>query len=236
MNVFFLYSLRFKTKCKLCNYAHDNYDNNCIIFSTADSTLQSINTKLANLNTMATSQKQATNEFRAEVKRDVNTLREDLNPLKESVSEINTCLQEHKLYMAGELNDLQSSRSNQTHHLKYKIEALNQTIFHHQIQLTQLQTSLNSTHSKLDSLTATTAQLSSDHQQIQANISDVERLDTEQSLELHQNMQNNLTHQLEKILDDVTNILQPYTCGGTEGWRRVVYLDTTENCTTCPSG
>ena len=103
-------------------------------------------------------------------------------------------------------------------------------------QISYLQNSLNSALSKLDSLTATTAQLSSDHQHIQANISDVECLDTEQSLELHQNLQDNITHQLEKIQHDVTLIHEQYWCGGTGGWRRVVYLDMTDPSITCPSG
>ena len=46
----------------------------------------------------------------------------------------------------------------------------------------------------------------------------------------------NLTHQLQDIQRNVTYILGPYTCGGTGGWRRVVYLDMTDPSTTCPSG
>ena len=40
---------------------------------------------------------------------------------------------------------------------------------------------------------------------------------------------------LQDIQRNVTNILGPYTCGGTGGWRRVVYLDMTDPSTTCPS-
>ena len=47
---------------------------------------------------------------------------------------------------------------------------------------------------------------------------------------------NNHTRQLEDMQRDVTNILGPHTCGGTGGWRRVVYLDMTDPSTTCPSG
>ena len=109
--------------------------------------------------------------------------------MNESVSEINTCLQEHKQHVAGELSNLQSFQANQTQQLNIKIEALAMNTSQHTVQLTQLQSSLNfkldtanrklelvhnkqdSTHSKLNSLTATTTQLSSDHQQIQDNIS-----------------------------------------------------------------
>ena len=54
-------------------------------------------------------------------------------------------------------------------------------------------------------------------------------MDTEQSL------QNNLTHQLETIKDCI-KCPSVYSCGGTGGWRRVVYLDMTDPHTTCPSG
>ena len=121
------------------------------------------------------------------------------------------CLQEHKQQTAAELAQLQTS--------------LNTT-----------QSSLEAASSKLDLLTSATAQLSTGHQQILANISDVECVDTEESSQLHQNLQNNLTHQLQDIQRDVTNILGPYTCGGTGGWRRVVYLNMTDPSTTCPSG
>ena len=160
-------------------------------------------------------------EFRAEVNNSINSLREDLNVLNDSVSNLSMCVQEHKKQTETELADLHTS------------QVSTQTSF--TSQLAELQTSLNSTHSKLDSLTATTAQLS-DHQQIQDNISDLECLDTKQSLELHQNLQDNLTYQLEKIHGDINFILEQHWCGGTGGWRRVVYLDMANSSTTCPSG
>ena len=95
---------------------------------------------------------------------------------------------------------------------------------------------INALNSKLDTLTATTAQLSTEHQNLQTDISDVECTDSEESLELYQNLQNNLTHQLESIQSGLDTLIGPYTCGGTGGWRRVVYLDMTDSSTTCPSG
>ena len=252
--------------------------------------LRNIEANLINLNPVVRSMYGSMIEFRAEVKNNITSLREDLNVLNDSVSNRSVCLQEHKEQTTTELanhtfkldrnmkklatsvfqqkqqmttelatlqtslasidvnfttqlaqlqtslNALQTSQANHTCQLK---ETFNTRLSQHnqklKAELTLLHTSLNSTYSKLDSLTATNAQLSSDHQQIQANISDVECLDTEQSLELHQNMYDDLTHQLEKIQDDVTTILGPYTCGGT-GWRRVVYLDMTDPSTICPSG
>ena len=77
---------------------------------------------------------------------------------------------------------------------------------------------------------ATAAQLSSDHQEIQTNISDVQCMGTQQSL------QNNVTHKSETPKNNVTLIPNGYNCGGTRGWRRVIYLNMTDPHTTCPSG
>ena len=158
------------------------------------------------------------------------------NLLNIKIDSLEQCLFEHKELVTGKLNALQTSQANHASQLK---EAFNASLFQHNQQitaeLTLLQTSLYSTDSKLDSITATTAQLSSDHQQIQPNISDVECLDTEQSLELHQNMQDNFAHKLEKIQDYIEQ-LSVHTCGGTGGWRRVVQLDMTDPSTICPSG
>ena len=97
---------------------------------------------------------------------------------------------------------------------------------------------INALNSKLDKLTATTTRLSTEHQNLQTDISDVECTDSEESLELYESMQNSLTQQLENIQSVVNDIRGPYTCGGTGGWRRVVYLDMADSCTctTCPSG
>ena len=86
-------------------------------------------------------------EFRVEVKNDINSLREDLNVMNDSVSNLSMCLQEHKKQTETELADLHTS--------------------------------------------------------------------------------------LEKVQDF---ILEQHWCGGTRGWRRVVYLDMTKPNTTCPSG
>ena len=189
---------------------------------------------------------------------DFQSLRETLDTLNDSVSNLSVCLQEHKEQTTAELahlqtslNSTQSSLASQIGQLNNKLDNLTNglsstldtfdiNLSQHQQQTTaelaHLQTSFNSTNSKLDSLMATTAQLSSDHQEIQTNITDVQCMDTPQSLQLHQNLHNNLTHQLKKIKNDVTFILGSYMCRGTGGWRRAVYLDMTDPHTTCPSG
>ena len=148
--------------------------------------------------------------------------------------------------LCSKLDTLNSTQSSNAMQLNNKLDDMSsKTNAHHSIitehqqqttaELAKLQTSLNSTNSKLDSLTATAAQLSSDHQEIQTNISDVQSMDTQPSLQLHQNLHNNLTHQLKKIQDDVT-FIREHSCGGTEGWRRVVYLNMAHPHTTCPTG
>ena len=182
---------------------------------------------------------------------DSQSLRKTLDTLNDSVSNLSGCLQEHKeqtttelTHLQTSLNSTQSSLANQTgqlnnklndlsNGLSSKLDTLDTSLSQHQQQTTaelaRLQTSLNFTNSKLDSLTATAAQLSSDHQEIQTNISDVQCMDTQQSLQV------NLTHQLETIKDCIESP-PVYSCGGTGGWRRVVYLDMTDPHTTCPSG
>ena len=47
-----------------------------------------------------------------------------------------------------------------------------------------------------------------------------------------------ITSDLESVKRDLKKTLEahPYQCGGTYGWRRVVYLDMTDPTTNCPSG
>ena len=115
--------------------------------------------------------------------------------------------------------------------LCFKLDTLNTSLTQHQQQTTaELAHLQNSFNSKLDSLMATAAHLSSDHQEIQTSISDVQCIGTQQGL------QDNLTHQLEMTKENVTLTPKEYSCGGTGGWRRVVHLDMTDPHTTCPSG
>ena len=51
-----------------------------------------------------------------------------------------------------------------------------------------------------------------------------------------QGHQHLLTQQPETTQSYGSRAQGPYTCGGTKGWRCVVYLDMTDPSTTCPSG
>lgn len=82
-------------------------------------------------------------------------------------------------------------------------------------------------------MTENTAQLSTEHQEIQTNISNSACVDKTESTHLYHNLHRNITHQLKNMQGDITN---SYTCGNTGGWRRVVYLDMTDSSSTCPTG
>ena len=159
-----------------------------------------------------------------------------MDSLNHSISNLSTCLQEHKQQTQTEMTSLKTSLNSTLNSTQVSIDNLTTCLQEHKQQtateLFHLQTSLTSTHSKLDTLTNTTA---SDHQQIIDSMTDVECLDTQQTVQLHQNMQDNITQQLEKIKDDVTFIREQHPCGG-HGWRRVAYLNMTDPHTTCPSG
>ena len=140
-------------------------------------------------------------QFRVQMEGNLSSLRENLSSLNDSVSNLSMCLQEHKQQTAAELAQLQTSLQSplttHTQQVNDKLNTLTDSLSQHQQQTTS---SLETTTSKLDLLTSTTAQLTTGNQQILANISDVECVDTEESSQLHQNLHNNLTHQLQAIL------------------------------------
>ena len=172
---------------------------------------------------------------------------------QQATAEVNGTITAHSHQLHNKLKHVQrtihnlqtvteSSLENQTRHLDANIAAVGRDILQHKElftgEIAALQISLNSTHSsletacsKLDSLTANTAQLSSQYQHI-SNISSAQCSNIEQYLHLRQK---NFKQQLKKIQADVSFIREEHSCGG-NGWRRVVYLDMTNPNATCPSG
>ena len=171
-------------------------------------------------------------EHKEQTQTEMTSIKTSLSSTQVSIDNLTTCLQEHKQQTHTEMTSIKTSLNS----TQVSIDNLTTCLQEHKQQtateLFHLQTSLTSTHSKLDTLTNTTA---SDHQQIIDSMTDVECLDTQQTVQLHQNMQDNITQQLETIKDCIESP-PVYTCGGTGGWRRVVYLDMTNPCTPCPSG
>ena len=214
--------------------------------------LYNMNSKLEDLEEQLEQTTRKLEESKHETVSEISYLQTSFNAAHSKLDNMNNKLQvlyERQQQTASEISHLNTtinacnskldSTKSQLDQIHYKLDSTLSKLDLAHSKLDSTQYKQDSTHSKLDSLTATTAQLSSDHQQIQANIADVECLDVQESLELHQTLQNNLTHQLEKIKYDITHTRtnkESYTCGGTGGWRRVVYLDMTDPSTTCPSG
>ena len=128
-------------------------------------------------------------QFREKVENDLQMLRDSMDSLNHSISNLSTCLQEHKQQAQREMNSLQTNTQailiNHTLEINYKLNALNSTLnIHYKVLITSLQehkqqtgtelfhlqTSLTSTHFKLDMLTNTT---SSNLQQIIDNMTNV---------------------------------------------------------------
>ena len=199
--------------------------------------MDSLNHSISNLSTCLQEHKQQIQTEMVSLKTSLTSTQASIDKLDDSVSNLSMCFQEHKQQTQTKLCKVESSIDKLQKKINESVSNLSMCLQEHKQQtateLSHLQTSLTSTHSKLDTLTNATA---SDHQQIIDNMTDVECMNTQQNIQLHRNLQHNLTHKLEKIQDDVSYIHGPYTCGGTGEWRRVVYLDMTDPHTTCPSG
>ena len=191
--------------------------------------------------------------FKSQIEDDVRSLKDDLSILNDSVKGLNTSFQEQltgQQQMASEITYIKISIGTsqsfmainsqvvdtKLNTLNSKLELLNIRLPQNQQQtaseLTQLQTSLTSTNSKLNTLSITTNQLSTDHQQIIEELSQFQTLWKNLTC-----IREYMDHNLSNVMDhNVSNITGPYTCGGTGGWRRVVYLNMTDPSTTCPSG
>ena len=191
---------------------------------------QQTQTEIMNLQTSINSHQA---EHTHQLNNKLNAINSTMNfQIDQSLSDLTTCLQEHKQQTHTEMTSIKTFLNS----TQVSIDNLTTCLQEHKQQtateLFYLQTSLTSTDFKLDILTNTTA---SNHQQIIDSVTDVECLDTQQTVQLDQNMQDNLTQQLEKIQDDVTFIREQHPCGG-NGWRRIAYLNMTNPHTTCPSG
>ena len=213
--------------------------------------LQNIARNIISLHGLVVSLDIKFNQFREEVENDIQTLRDSMDSLNHSINNLSTCLQEHKQHTGEQLVNLTMSLQEHKEQTQTEMTSLKTSLNSTQVsidnlttclqehkeqtatELFHLQTSLTSTHSKLDTLTNTTA---SDHQQIIDSMTDMECLDTQQTVHVNQTMHDNITQQLETIKDNITLITEQHWCGCTGGWRRVAYLDMTDPHTTCPSG
>ena len=103
--------------------------------------------------------------------------------------------------------------------VKGKVDSLSRDLEEHKnkttTELVDMNSKLDSLNSKQDGLNMTVMTVKS---------------------ELEHNVPTNVTKELKKTADYVLEHVTLYECGGTGGWRRVVYLNMTDPNTNCPSG
>ena len=165
-------------------------------FNTTSSELTSHDTKLDSLNT------QIAGHF--------NDVRTQLSVVN---NEICDKIEDHERHMESELDDLESTLSNQTN---------------------QGFTSLDCATSS--ELTSHDTKLDSSNTQINDDVNDIRS-----ELSIMSDKIDDHDHKTDNKLLDIVSLHQNrndscYTCGGTGGWRHAVYLDMTDNNTNCPPG
>ena len=163
------------------------------------------------------------------------SVKNDLNSLNETVSKLSVTV--------NNMEENQSQLSAKIDTLDSKLDSVNAKIFND--VMSQLEEYKQQTASELVGLQSNmTAGLAGLHTSLKGDLSslndstnrisdNVEAHDnhvTTELMELDQNLQQNFTLLLKNSYG------YSHTCGGTRGWRRVVYLNFTDPNTPCPSG
>ena len=173
------------------------------------------------------------------VKRDLASLNETVSNLTWTVGNLSDNLSEKVCNVAetvGNLSGTVTSVSETVGNLRGTVGDLSGDFEEHKSHVTStladLQNTLNDnlhTHDmKQDSIDVKIDALDSKQDELDLKLVSV-------NSELQQTVLSNLTEQLQKTYGYLQESL-PHTCGGTAGWRRVVYLDMTDPNTNCPSG
>ena len=159
-------------------------------------------------------------------------LRPFMNEMRASLEAVKSDLEEYKNQTTTELANLQSSINNPP--LKEMSRAVLQILLpylndieedlsnHVSSKLAVLQNKQDVIDSKLDLL-------DSKQDELDMKVMSV-------NTKLEQNILSNVTNQLQETSDSLLHASLGHICGGTGGWRRVVYLDMTDPNTNCPSG
>ena len=149
-----------------------------------------------------------------------------LDTLDSKVDSVNRAmesqLEEHKNQATSELAGLQNmfnmslvSHTEQLSHLNCKMDILDASM---RDNLGNIKEDLSSLNEKMN--------------RINAHVMEHDNYVTTELMNLDQNLEQKFT-----LLKNSLGYTYPiHTCGGTGGWRRVVYLDMTDPNTTCPSG
>ena len=187
--------------------------------------MDSLNHSISNVSTCLQEHKQQTGEqlvnltmslqeHKEQTQTEMTSLKISFNFTQESIDNLTTCLQEHKQQTQTEMTSIKTSLNSTQVSIDYLTTCLQEHKQQTHTEMTSIKTSLSSTQVSIDNLAT--------------------------CLQVHKLMtvtkQNKFALQLEKMQDAITSIRGPYTCGGTGGWKRVVYLNMTNPCTPCPSG
>ena len=151
---------------------------------------------------------------------------EVLSRIEEKVDSLSRDLEEHKNKTTTELAGTNSNLLAVNTSMSEGFTAVETKLQEHSSQtaseLAGLETNQETLDSKLDSLDTKQDTLSSTV--------------TTLTSELEHTVLTNVTEELKKTADYIVEQLPPYECGGSGGWRRVVYLNMTDPNTNCPLG
>ena len=151
-----------------------------------------------------------------EQKNQMTSLKECLN---KTLSQLSEDLEEHKFWTRSELGNLQTSLQSSIDDLPYNVLlTLLPNLTNLSLLISERAASANVTVSSL-----------------MKDIKEHENKTTSELNYLQSSINTTLCHKVEELKDTITS-LPVHTCGGTEDWRRAVYLDMRDPSTDCPSG
>ena len=162
-----------------------------------------------------------------EIKNDLNSVKDDLNSVKNDLSSLNKTV----CNLSGDLEDYKQQTASELAGLTSELAGLHTSLQSNTTeQLTQLCEKVNMLRDDTSSLKGDLSSLNDSMNRISDNVEAHDNHVTTELMELDQNLQQNFSLLLKNSYG------YSHTCGGTRGWRRVVYLNFTDPNTPCPSG
>ena len=155
---------------------------------------------------------------------DLSCVKTDLSHVSDAVSDLSRDLDQHSLQISREIQSFHQSSTEQLTQLSVKMDTLQST-------LDSVDTTMTEEFMSLDTQVGATISselipLETELDSLNTIIDDINLVKTELS---------EINDTTSKIYDKLNN-LAVYTCGGTGGWRRAVYLNMTDLNTNCPPG
>ena len=203
--------------------------------STLARDLEDINEKVCNLSDREMGSEQRISERIMESHQPIlKVVIGNLDNITEAVTAVNDNLEEHK----NQTSAKQLSHSEQLTQICAKMDAIGSSVSTgiNSIGITaQVEEHSNHVISKLFALQNKQDVIDSKLDLLDSKQDELDMKVMSVTSELEQNVLSNVTTQLQKT-SDYLHESHGYTCGGTGGWRRVVYLDMTDPNTNCPSG